>query len=68
MSVERRREMVEASHPHLSIVRQCALLEISRSGCYYRPVGESEPTLALMRLIDEARRGANGSEPMSRLD
>ncbi len=54
MSVERRREMVEASHPHLSIVRQCALLQISRSGRYYQPVGESEPTLALMRLIDEA--------------
>ena len=54
MSVARRREMVEASHPHLSIVRQCALLQISRSGRYYQPVGESEPTLALMRLIDEA--------------
>ena len=54
MSVARRREMVEASHQHLSIVRQCELLEISRSGRYYRPVGESEPTLALMRLIDEA--------------
>jgi putative transposase len=54
MSVARRREMVEASHPHLSIMRQCALLQISRSGRYYQPVGESEPTLALMRLIDEA--------------
>ena len=54
MSVAGRREMVEASHPHLSIVRQCELLQISRSGRYYRPVGESEPTLALMRLIDEA--------------
>ena len=30
--------MVEASHPHLSIVRQCALLQISRSGRYYHPV------------------------------
>ena len=46
--------MVEASHPHLSIVRQCTLLQISRSGRYYHPVGQSEPTLALMRLIDEA--------------
>jgi putative transposase len=27
--------------------------QISRSGRYYRPIGESEPTLALMRLIDE---------------
>ena len=54
MSVACRREMVETSHPHLSIVRQCELLQISRSGRYYRPAGESEPTLALMRLIDEA--------------
>jgi putative transposase len=54
MSMERRRAMIEASHPHLSIVRQCALLQISRSGRYYQPTGEREPTLALMRLIDEA--------------
>ena len=46
--------MVEASHPRLSVVRQCALLGISRSGHYYRPTGESAATLALMRLIDEA--------------
>ena len=46
--------MVDGSHLQLSIVRQCALLQISRSGRYYQPVGESEPTLSLMRLIDEA--------------
>jgi len=46
--------MVAASHPRLSVVRQCALLGISRSGRYYRPTSESEQTLALMRLIDEA--------------
>jgi putative transposase len=46
--------MVETAHPQLSIVRQCALLQISRSGRYYQPTGESEQTLALMRLIDEA--------------
>ena len=46
--------MVETSHPQLSIVRQCALLHIGRSGRYYRPTGESAQTLALMRLIDEA--------------
>jgi len=48
--------MVEASHPRLSVVRQCVLLGISRSGHYYRPTGESEQALALalMRLIDEA--------------
>src|SRR6195952_72065 len=54
MSVERRRAMIEPAHPGLSIVRQCALLQMSRSGCYYRPTGENAATLALMRLIDEA--------------
>ena len=54
MSVARRRDLVEPLHPGLSIVRQCELLSISRSGRYYRPVGESPQTLALMRLIDEA--------------
>ena len=46
--------MVERLHPDLSIVRQCALLQISRSGRYYAPAGESEQTRAPMRLIDEA--------------
>ena len=54
MSVERRRAMIEPAHPGLSIVRQCALLQMSRSGRYYQPAGENADTLALMRLIDEA--------------
>ena len=29
------------------------MLTLSRSGWYYRPAGESEENLALMRLIDE---------------
>ena len=52
MSVERRRQMVEAQHPRLSVVRQCELLSISRSGFYYQPAGETPLNLALMRLID----------------
>jgi hypothetical protein len=44
--------MVDRSHPGLSVVRQCALLSISRSH-YYGPIrGESAENLALMRLID----------------
>jgi hypothetical protein len=46
--------MVERNHPQLSIVRQCALLSISRSSFYYQPAPEREETLALMRVIDEA--------------
>jgi len=53
MSVERRREMIEAHHDDLSVTRQCELLRISRSGLYYQPKEESLFNLALMRLIDE---------------
>jgi putative transposase len=45
--------MIEAGHPQLSIVRQCALLGISRSGLYYKPVGPDAEDLELMRLLDE---------------
>jgi len=44
--------MVERQHSSLSVVRQCSLLGISRSGLYYRPKGISEEDLALMKLID----------------
>ena len=54
MTVDRRRRTVEPDHAVLSIVRQCDLLSISRSGFYYEPRGESAENLALMRLIDEA--------------
>lgn len=53
MSVARRQDLVAPEHPGLSVVRQCAVLAISRSGFYYEPVGESEGNLTLMRLIDE---------------
>jgi putative transposase len=52
MSVARRQDLVEPSHPSLSIVTQCRLLSISRSSWYYEPVPESEATLALMQVID----------------
>ena len=37
----------------LPVVRQCALLNLSRSSVYYRPQPVSESDLALMRRIDE---------------
>jgi len=43
---------VDRQHPSLSIVRQCRLLDISRSGLYYQPIGISEEDMALMKLID----------------
>ncbi len=44
--------MVDLKHPSLSIVRQCRLLDISRSGLYYQPKGISGEDLTLMKLID----------------
>jgi putative transposase len=52
MSIERRRQMIAPDHPELSIVRQCELASISRSGFYYQPAGETLLNLELMRLID----------------
>ena len=37
----------------LSVTRQCALLDLSRSGIYYKPVRQNAQELALMRQIDE---------------
>jgi putative transposase len=52
MSLERRRQMIEPEHPQLSVVRQCELVSISRSGFYHRPAGETALNLELMRLVD----------------
>ena len=52
MSLERRRRMIDRDHPVLSIVRQCDLVSVSRSGLYHEPAGETALNLALMRLID----------------
>ena len=52
MSLVRRREMVDREHPKLPIVRQCALLGVSRSSLCYRAKGASKEDLSLMRGID----------------
>ena len=44
--------MVDRRRPSLSVVRQCKLLDISRSGLYYQPTGVSDEDLNLMKLID----------------
>lgn len=45
--------MIEPAHPHLSIARQCELLNLARSSYYYQGGSESEENLHLMRLLDE---------------
>lgn len=51
--MEQRREMIEKQHPQLSIVQQCRLLSLHRSGLYYQPCEESEENLTILRLLDE---------------
>lgn len=51
--VEERRGMIDKGHATLSIVQQCTLLAIGRSGLYYSPCGESPLNLELMRLMDQ---------------
>ena len=45
--------MVDSANRNLSIVQQCRLLNISRSGWYYESKGETPLNLSLMRMIDE---------------
>ena len=40
-------------HEKLSLVKQCQILNIARSGLYYKPQPVSEVDVMLMRLIDE---------------
>jgi len=45
--------LIEPEHLHVSIARQCELLQMARSSYYYEPAQESEENLQLMRLLDE---------------
>ncbi len=51
-TIKQRRQFVANDH-RLAVTRQCELLNIHRSGLYYKPVGETPFNLDLMRLIDE---------------
>jgi putative transposase len=45
--------MIDPSEPTVSVMRQCRLLNVSRSGFYYKSKPISAEDLKLMRLIDE---------------
>jgi putative transposase len=68
MSHAQRCGMIDPNEPTLSIVRQCALVNISRSSFYFEGKGESPLNLELMRLIDEQflRTPFFGSRQMAR--
>ncbi len=51
--VQLRRDMVDRSANTISLVRQCELLSLHRSGVYYTPSSESDENLAVMRFLDE---------------
>ena len=68
MSPARRRKMVDREHPSLSLVRQCALLGVSRSSICYRPRMVPAEDLSLMGEIDRQYLetpfyGSRGSRP-----
>ena len=52
MTPAQRRELTDRRHRHLSIVRQCQLMGVSRSSLYYRPKETSRQDLSLMRDLD----------------
>jgi len=45
--------LIDSDHLVLSITRQCELLGLARSSCYYQRKEESAGDLKLMRLMDE---------------
>ena len=53
MSRHERRAIIDRGHHELSVVRQCELLDISRSSAYYSPVQADEYELELMGLVDK---------------
>ena len=46
-------ELIEPESTGLSIVKQCELLNISRSSFYYQPKEESKENLEIMKILDE---------------
>jgi len=51
--VRERSELVEKSHPKLSMRRQCQLLGVSRSSVEYQAVTEDPEDIRIKRLLDE---------------
>lgn len=48
-----KKKLIEPSHPHISLVRQCQLLDINRSSIYYQPQPISPTDILLMDKIDQ---------------
>ena len=50
--MNQRRELIDNDHV-LSIRGQCHILSVHRSGLDYKPQGESQENVSIMRLMDE---------------
>lgn len=47
-----RRDLIDSEHT-LSFRKQCEMLAVHRSGLYYKPRGEKQENLEVMRIMDE---------------
>lgn len=52
-TIKERLAAVETSHQKLSIRKQCKLLDLNRSGFYYKPKAESDENLRIMEIMDK---------------
>lgn len=52
-SLKERRKMVDTDERTLSIREQSDILQVNRSSLYYKPKGETDLNLKLMRILDE---------------
>ncbi len=64
MMREQRQAMIDRDHQHLSLVRQCTLLGVSRASVYYRPAPTREEDLELMALMDRQYPSAGSGEAL----
>lgn len=53
LSVMEKKAMLDSHHKHLSVRKQCALLNLRRSNLYYQVSDETPENIELMRLLDE---------------
>ena len=51
-TIKEKRTMINKDHSKLSVAKQSKLLQIHRSGLYYKPKGESELNLKVMPFLD----------------
>lgn len=52
MTTNEKRSLITPSYSHLSVKKQCRLIDLQRSNFYFKPKGESLLNLKLMELID----------------